>query len=143
MAIFLNKVVGDFSKGTGESDILFSKTVKAGKRIYYIDVKQDRHNELYISITESKKIKEGTEEERPMFEKHKIFLYREDLENFMNAFADAAQYTFDNCPRRQADYSRRQMSYADREPGYDYHRIAEEPENYNAESKPDLSDLVF
>lgn len=143
MAIFLNKVVGDFSKGTGDSDILFSKTVKAGKRIYYIDVKQDRHNELYISITESKKIKEGTEEERPMFEKHKIFLYREDLENFMNAFADAAQYTFDNCPQRQADYSRRQMSYADREPGYDYHRVAEEPENYNAESKPDLSDLVF
>ena len=90
MAIFLNKVVGDFSKGTADSDILFSKTLKPGKRLYYIDVKQDRHNELYISITESKKIKEGTEEERPMFEKHKIFLYREDLENFMNAFADAA-----------------------------------------------------
>ncbi|MGN1353870.1 MAG: DUF3276 family protein [Alloprevotella sp.] len=143
MAIFLNKVVGDFSKGTGESDILFSKTVKAGKRIYYIDVKQDRHNELYISITESKKIKEGTEEERPMFEKHKIFLYREDLENFMNAFADAAQYTFDNCPRRSYDYTRRQTGYADAEPHYGHHGVAEEPESYDTAAKPDLSDLVF
>ena len=75
MAIFLNKVVGDFSKGTGDSDILFSKTVKAGKRIYYIDVKQDRHNELYTPITKSKKILDRTDEEQPMNAKHKTFHY--------------------------------------------------------------------
>ena len=41
-----------------DSEILFSKTVKAGKRIYYIDVKKDRKGELYLSLTESKRLKE-------------------------------------------------------------------------------------
>ncbi|MDO4930613.1 MAG: DUF3276 family protein [Bacteroidales bacterium] len=84
-------------KGKTESDMLFSKAVKAGKRIYYIDVKQDRHGESYLSITESKRVKEGTEESRPVFEKHKIFLYREDIEKFMNAMEAAIQFTQENC----------------------------------------------
>ncbi len=84
--------------GKAENDILFSKSVKAGKRIYYIDVKSDRHNELYLSLTESKRVKEGTEELRPVFEKHKIFLYREDLEKFLEAFTDAAQFAIEKQP---------------------------------------------
>ena len=40
-----------------ESDILFSRCVKAGKRVYYIDVKCDRKGEYYLSITESKRLK--------------------------------------------------------------------------------------
>ena len=39
-----------------ESDILFSRCVKAGKRVYYIDVKCDRKGEYYLSITESKRL---------------------------------------------------------------------------------------
>ena len=88
-----------------ENDILFSKSVKAGKRIYYIDVKRDRHDELYLSLTESKRVKEGTEELRPVFEKHKIFLYREDLEKFLEAFTDAAQFAIDKQPA-QPRYAR-------------------------------------
>ena len=91
--------------GKVENDILFSKSVKAGKRIYYIDVKRDRHDELYLSLTESKRVKEGTEELRPVFEKHKIFLYREDLEKFLEAFTDAAQFAIDKQPA-QPRYSR-------------------------------------
>lgn len=91
--------------GKVENDILFSKSVKAGKRIYYIDVKRDRHDELYLSLTESKRVKEGTEELRPVFEKHKIFLYREDLEKFLEAFTDAAQFAIEKQPA-QSRYSR-------------------------------------
>lgn len=91
--------------GKVENDILFSKSVKAGKRIYYIDVKRDRHDELYLSLTESKRVKEGTEELRPVFEKHKIFLYREDLEKFLEAFTDAAQFAIDKQPA-QPRYAR-------------------------------------
>lgn len=91
--------------GKVENDILFSKSVKAGKRIYYIDVKRDRHDELYLSLTESKRVKEGTEELRPVFEKHKIFLYREDLEKFLEAFSDAAQFAIEKQPA-QPRYSR-------------------------------------
>ena len=97
--------------GKVENDILFSKSVKAGKRIYYIDVKRDRHDELYLSLTESKRVKEGTEELRPVFEKHKIFLYREDLEKFLEAFTDAAQFAINKQPA-QPRYSRYEESPA-------------------------------
>ena len=98
-----------------ENDILFSKSVKAGKRIYYIDVKRDRHDELYLSLTESKRVKEGTEELRPVFEKHKIFLYREDLEKFLEAFTDAAQFAIEKQPA-QPRYSRYEEPVAVEEP---------------------------
>ena len=89
----------DLMKEPMENDILFSRTVKAGKRVYYIDVKRDRHNEYYLSITESKKIREaGSEEMPPKFEKHKIFLYREDLERFTAALGAAVDYTLENSP---------------------------------------------
>lgn len=81
-----------------DNDILFSRTVKAGKRVYYIDVKCDRHGDYYISLTESKRVREGDEVSRPLFEKHKIFLYQEDVEKFLDAFKQAAQYTLDNAP---------------------------------------------
>ena len=101
--------------GKAENDILFSKSVKAGKRIYYIDVKRDRHDELYLSLTESKRVKEGTEELRPVFEKHKIFLYREDLEKFLEAFTDAAQFAIEKQPA-QPRYSRYEEPVAVEEP---------------------------
>ena len=81
-----------------DSDILFSKSVKAGKRIYYIDVKRDRHDEIYLSLTESKRIKDGTEDCRPVFEKHKIFLYREDIEKFIDAFDEASAFALASQP---------------------------------------------
>ena len=83
----------DLMKERMENDILFSRTVKAGKRVYYIDVKRDRHNEYYLSITESKRIREaGNEEMPPKFEKHKIFLYREDFAKFASSLNEAISY---------------------------------------------------
>lgn len=82
-----------------DNEILFSRTVKAGKRIYYIDVKRDRKGVFYISMTESKRLKDnGGDASHPTFEKHKIFLYREDLEKFQHAFNEVAQFTQDNAP---------------------------------------------
>ena len=81
-------------KDGADNEILFSKTVKAGKRIYYIDVKRDRKGEFYLSMTESKRLKDVNNNAlHPTFEKHKIFLYREDLEKFMVALNDAAEFT--------------------------------------------------
>ena len=82
--------------GSPEKDILFSRAIKAGKRIYYIDVKQNSRNEMYLSLTESKKIVSG-DAEMPQFsyEKHKIFIYPEDFEKFSGAIADAMKYIFE------------------------------------------------
>ena len=85
-------------KDYADNGILFSRVVKAGKRVYYIDVKRDRRDEFYILMTESKRVKEGSAEEPPTFEKHKIFLYREDLLKFLSALNDAAQFVAEQRP---------------------------------------------
>lgn len=79
-----------------EAEILFSRTVKAGQRIYYIDVKQNRRGEMYLCVTESKKILGGTQE-MPQFsyEKHKIFLFREDFGKFNEALQQAFDFVAD------------------------------------------------
>lgn len=63
----------------GDKEILYSKTIKAGKRIYYLDVKKNLKDDLFLAVTESKKVqpKNGMQ---VSFEKHKIFLYKEDFE---------------------------------------------------------------
>lgn len=63
----------DFKKNQErDKDIVFSKSVKAGKRIYYVDVKKNRKGELFIALTESKKVISGdTESPSINFEKHK------------------------------------------------------------------------
>lgn len=78
-------------------DIVYSKSVKAGKRIYYIDLKRNRNNDIYLSLTESKKIISGNPENHEFsFEKHKIFLYREDLSKFTKSFLDVIKYMNEN-----------------------------------------------
>ena len=69
---------------------LFSTSVRAGKRTYFFDVKATRGNDLFLTITESKKI--GHQEDGPVhFEKHKIFLYKEDFDGFMDALNEAME----------------------------------------------------
>ncbi|MFZ0282879.1 MAG: DUF3276 family protein, partial [Bacteroidales bacterium] len=59
---------------------IYTKVVRAGKRTYFFDVKATRKEDYYLTITESKKRlgKEG----KVFYEKHKIFLYKEDFEKF-------------------------------------------------------------
>lgn len=76
-----------------DAEILFSRTVKAGQRIYYIDVKKNRKDELYLSITESKKMLSGTPEmPQVSYEKHKIFLFQEDFSKFGEALREAFDF---------------------------------------------------
>lgn len=75
----------------GDKEILYSKAIKAGKRIYYLDVKKNLKDDLFLAVTESKKVqpKNGTQ---VSFEKHKIFLYKEDFEKFMDGMNDVINY---------------------------------------------------
>ena len=76
-----------------DKEIVFSKSIKAGKRIYYLDVKKNRKDEMFLAITESKKVVTGEGEDLQVsFEKHKIFLYREDFEKFMNGLNEAINF---------------------------------------------------
>jgi len=61
-------------------DEIFSKVVRAGKRTYFLDVKTTRRNDYYLTITESKK--RFNRDGKHYFEKHKVFLYKEDFDKF-------------------------------------------------------------
>lgn len=61
---------------------IFSKRVRAGKRTYFFDVKATRSNDYYLTITESKR---KYKEDGFIYEKHKIFLYKEDFSKFVEA----------------------------------------------------------
>jgi hypothetical protein len=72
-----------------ERDEIFTKRVKAGKRTYFFDVKSTRSNDYYLTITESKrKIKD----DNFFYEKHKIFLYKEDFGKFVEALQEAVDH---------------------------------------------------
>ena len=73
-----------------DRDEIYSKPVRAGKRTYFFDVKATRNNDYYLTITESKKKleKDGSQN----YEKHKIFLYKEDFDKFAEGFDNAVAY---------------------------------------------------
>lgn len=65
---------------------VYSKVVRAGKRTYFFDVKSTKGNDLYLTLTESKKtVVDG----RESYQKHKLFLYKEDFEKFQDGLTDA------------------------------------------------------
>lgn len=73
-----------------EKQEVFSKSVRAGKRTYYFDVKTTRKNDFYLTITERKKRMD--ENGKFLVEKHKIFLYKEDFDKFSDVLHEALDY---------------------------------------------------
>ncbi len=74
-------------ENNGYKDEIFTKRVRAGKRTYFFDVKSTKsEKDFYITITESKRV--GDDE----YEKHKIFLYKEDFEKFREALVETVEY---------------------------------------------------
>ncbi len=69
---------------------IYSKAIRAGKRTYFFDVKSTRNEEYYLTITESKKRFE--QDGQFHFEKHKIFLYKEDFEKFMDGLQEVIDF---------------------------------------------------
>jgi len=74
-----------------ERDEVFSKAVRAGKRTYFFDVKSTRNEELYLTVTESKR-RFNNETNKFFYEKHKIFLYKEDFEKFNEGLSQVIHF---------------------------------------------------
>lgn len=74
-----------------EKNEVLSRAVKAGKRTYFFDVKSTKTDELYLTITESKR-KFNAETGNFFYEKHKVFLYKEDFEKFQNALSGVIEF---------------------------------------------------
>jgi len=76
------------NKDNGKAEI-YSKRVRAGKRTYFFDVKATRSNDYYLTITESKR---RYKEDGYFYEKHKIFLYKEDFDKFVEALKGTVEH---------------------------------------------------
>ena len=68
---------------------IYSERVRAGKRTYFFDVKATRGNDYYLTITESKR---KPKDDGFVYEKHKIFLYKEDFNKFIEAMNNTVDH---------------------------------------------------
>ena len=72
---------------------IFSKVVRAGRRTYFFDVRSTKAGDYYLTISESKKF--TNDDGTFYFKKHKIYLYKEDFENFSNTLDEMTKYIID------------------------------------------------
>ncbi len=72
-----------------EREEIYSERVRAGKRTYFFDVKATRSNDYYLTITESKR---RYKDDGYTYEKHKIFLYKEDFNKFVDALNNTVNH---------------------------------------------------
>lgn len=75
---------------TDNRDEIFSKSLRAGRRTYFFDVRSTRADDFYLTITESKR--EFNEDGSPYYKKHKIYLYKEDFQNFKEYLNEITDY---------------------------------------------------
>ncbi len=94
---------------------IFSQRVRAGKRTYFFDVKATRSNDYYLTITESKR---KYKDDGYTYEKHKIFLYKEDFNKFMDALSNTV------------DHVKEELM-----PNFDFDQFSEEPVEAEANSE--------
>ena len=72
---------------------IFSKVVRAGRRTYFFDVRSTKAGDYYLTISESKKF--TNDDGTFYFKKHKIYLYKEDFENFSNVLGEMTKFIVD------------------------------------------------
>jgi hypothetical protein len=110
-----------------DQEEIYSYRMKAGKRTYFFDVKATRGQDYYLTITESKR-RPGSDPDGPAsYEKHKIFLYKEDFNKFIDALHDAVDYVRDELltPEEVAELDRPRPERVDGQeqpPRYDNHQ---------------------
>ena len=71
-------------------DEIYSKSLRAGRRTYFFDVRSTRADDYYLTITESKR--DFNEDGTPFYKKHKIYLYKEDFQNFKDHLNEMVDY---------------------------------------------------
>ena len=88
-----NKFVANKTDSKFNEEI-HTEIVRAGKRTYFFDVKSTRNNEYYLTITESKK--RYSDDGKFRYEKHKLFLYKEDFDKFADSLQDVINFIREN-----------------------------------------------
>ncbi|MBN09874.1 MAG: DNA-binding protein [Flavobacteriaceae bacterium] len=93
----------------GEQKEIFSKVLRAGRRTYFFDVRETKAGDYYLTITESKKF--TNDDGTFYFKKHKIYIYKEDFNEFKDLLAETITFIFNEkgeeviSERHQKDYN--------------------------------------
>ena len=104
-------------KGFVEQEEIFSQVLRAGRRTYFFDVRETKAGDYYLTITESKKF---THEDGSFhYKKHKIYLYKEDFNEFNEILGKATKFILDE--KGEEVISERHQK--------DYHKLNGEPQN--------------
>jgi len=77
---------------------IFTKKVKAGRRTYYFDVKENVNNDKYLIISETKAVDFGKQD------RFRIMVFPEDLDNFQEAFDEVVNFIRENSPTQSEEY---------------------------------------
>ena len=110
-----------------DQEEIYTQRIKAGKRTYFFDVKATRGQDYYLTITESRRRQNG--DDSVSYEKHKIFLYKEDFLKFVDALQDAVDYV------REELLSPEEVAELDRPRDYD---DRDQPRRESARPGPEL-----
>jgi len=95
-------------KKYNDSEDIFSKILRAGRRTYFFDVRSTKAGDYYLTISESKKF--TNDDGSFYFKKHKIYLYKEDFHGFTELLDEMTKYIIDEkgleviSERHQKDY---------------------------------------
>ncbi len=117
---------------------IFSKAVRAGKRTYFFDVKATRRNEYYLTLTESKK--RFSKEGQAFFEKHKIFLYREDFDKFLDGLKEVLDFIQREQPYDPAEHAHPEQAP---EPAAEVNEVAEVEASVEEPVAEDFTNIEF
>ena len=96
-------------------DDVYSKPVRAGKRTYFFDVKATKGNDYYLTITESKRRVER--DGRYVYDKHKIFLYKEDFDKFADGLQEVVNYIRERLPAESTEEQAAPAESSEQAPG--------------------------
>lgn len=113
-------------KEINKRDEIYSNTVRAGKRTYFFDVKTTKSDDYYLTVTESKK-RFNKDQGKFYYEKHKVFLYKEDFEKFINGLQNSIDYI--------------KQLYADR--GQDITQLEKVASDDSMDDSDDYADIDF
>tara|TARA_B100000927_G_scaffold80897_1_gene64784 strand:+ start:3402 stop:3758 length:357 start_codon:yes stop_codon:yes gene_type:complete len=72
---------------------IYSKVLRAGRRTYFFDVRETKASDYYLTITESKKF--TNDDGSFYYKKHKIYVYKEDFENFSAFLNETMNFIFE------------------------------------------------
>jgi hypothetical protein len=97
-------------KGLIDQEEIFSQVLRAGRRTYFFDVRETKAGDYYLTVTESKKF---THDDGSFhYKKHKIYLYKEDFEEFNEILKKSTDFIVNEkgeeviSERHQKDYQR-------------------------------------